>query len=192
MCRGEKLNARPVFWLGYILLYTASTAVLGQLLSRGIITLPWLIAISVGVFAMGLFVAQCVVLPRLTRRPSPYPRITTADTWKSPLAPERALERIRDNLTGHGIELTSDANTVHARLGNDLTFRRRGTASEVGWQALPLAIMFRADAEGAGSRIQGEARDDFGWDFGPPQPFIEDEIRTRGTALLRRARTATE
>ncbi|WP_313362077.1 hypothetical protein [Kocuria sp.] len=65
------------------------------------------------------------------------------------------------------------------------------SAPDEGWRALPLAATFQTEARNGGSRIRGEVRDDFGWDSGPPQQFIEDEVRTRGAALLRRARAAT-
>ena len=191
MSRSERPNARPLFWLGYFLVFSVVTMGAGQLLSRGIITGPWLVGIAVLVAAGGVLLAQFVVLPRLTRKPSPYPRITSTDTWESSLTPEAALERIRETLTHPGTELSSDGSTLSARIGSDLTFRRRGTASDEGWRALPLAATFQAEAHDGGSRIHGEARDDFGWDFGPPQQFIEDEVRTRGTTLLRRARSAS-
>ncbi|MGK4219253.1 hypothetical protein [Kocuria marina] len=191
MSRSERPNARPLFWLGYFMVSALVIAGLGQLLSRGIITGPSLVGIAVLVVAGGVLLAQFVVLPRLTRKPSPYPRITSTDTWESSLTPEAALERIRETLTHPGTELSSDGSTLSARIGSDLTFRRRGTASDEGWRALPLAATFQAEAHDGGSRIHGEARDDFGWDFGPPQQFIEDEVRTRGTTLLRRARSAS-
>ena len=65
------------------------------------------------------------------------------------------------------------------------------SASDEGWRALPLAATFQTEARNGGFRIRGEVRDDVGWDSGPPQQFIEDEVRTRGAALLRRARAAT-
>ncbi|MCT2020844.1 hypothetical protein [Kocuria marina] len=191
MSRPERLNARPLFWPGHFTVSALVIAGLGQLLSRGIITLPWLVGIAVLVTAGGVLLAQFVVLPRLTRRPSPYPRIASTDTWESSLTREEALERIRETLTHPDTEVSSDGTMVSARIGNDLTFRHRGTASDDGRRALPLAATFQVEARDGGSRIHGEARDDFGWDFGPPQKFIEDEVRTRATALLRRARSAT-
>ena len=52
-------------------------------------------------------------------------------------------------------------------------------------------MIFQTEARKGGSGSCGEVRDDFGWVSGPPEQFIEDEVRTRGAALLRRTRAAT-
>ncbi|MBX7557894.1 hypothetical protein K1Y78_61050, partial [Streptomyces sp. tea 10] len=44
------------------------------------------------------------------------------------LTPEVAPQRIRETLTHPDTDLTSDGTTLTARLGSDLTFRRRGAA----------------------------------------------------------------
>lgn len=49
-------------------------------------------------------------------------------TWESSLTPEVAPERIRETLSHPDTELTSDGTTLTARIGSDLTFRRRGAA----------------------------------------------------------------
>ena len=124
MSRSERLNARPLFWLGYFLVFSVVTMGAGQLLSRGIITGPWLVGIAVLVAAGGVLLAQFVVLPRLTRKPSPYPRITSTDTWESSLTPDEALERIRGTLRRRLAGAAGDALGGHGTVGHGRVVRR--------------------------------------------------------------------
>ncbi|CAL8898386.1 MULTISPECIES: hypothetical protein [Micrococcales] len=108
------------------------------------------------------------------------------------MTPSQALARIDHALRDQAAELTVSAETLHLRMGSDEVYRVKGSASDKGWAALPLAATFRAEPHDAGSLIHAEARDDLGWYAAPPQPFVENEVQRRAATLIRRARESTQ
>ncbi|TDL43039.1 hypothetical protein [Kocuria rosea] len=163
-----------------------------QLIIRGVISWgQFLVTLGV-VLVVGLVLGQVYVLPRLARRTSKHPRITSTEDWESPLAPVQALARIQEELADLEPTVTPKSSALEVAVGSDVTFRRRGAGSEVGWRALPLLVTFRAAPSGTGSRITADARDNLGWYPAPPATFVEDEILKRATALIQRAMHATD
>ena len=183
---------RQWVWIVGILLYIVGQLGFRELMSRGIITWPWALTMAVGLTVVGLVVGRYVVIPRLSRKESVDPRISRTDSWESPLDPSQALARIDHALREQASQLTVSAETLHVRMGSDEVYRVKGSASDKGWAALPLAATFRVEPHDAGSLIHAEARDDLGWYAAPPQPFVEIEVQRRAAALIRRARGATE
>lgn len=185
-------RGRNRVWIIGTLMYVIGQLGLQELLRRGIITWPWALTTAVGLTVVGLAVGRYVVIPRLSRKESADPRISRTDSWESSLTPSQALARIDHALRGQASELTVAAETLHLRVGSDEVYRVKGSASDKGWAALPLAATFWVEPRDDGSLIQAEARDDLGWYAAPPQPFVENEVQRRAATLIRRAREATE
>lgn len=173
-------------------MYVIGPLVFPELVRRGIITWPWYLALALGVTLAALLIGRYVVIPRLARMESADPRISRTATWESELAPAQALALMDRALRGEDTKVTVTADTLHLRAGSDEVYRVKGSASDEGWAALPLAATFRVEPRGSGSRIHAEVRDDLGWYMSSPQPYVEIEVRRRGAALIRRARAATE
>ncbi|MDO4918505.1 hypothetical protein [Kocuria sp.] len=189
--RRDARRDRQWVWIVGILLYIVGQLGFQELMRRGIITWPWALSMAVGLTAVGLAVGRYVVIPRLSRKESVDPRISRTDSWESPLDPSQALARIDRALRDQATELTVSAETLHVRMGSDEVYRVKGSASDKGWAALPLAATFRVEPHNAGSLIHAEARDDLGWYAAPPQPFVENEVQRRAATLIRRTGEAT-
>lgn len=124
-----------------------------------------------------VFVAlRWVILPRLARKPSRYARTARTDEWSSPQAPAAALALIEESLREHDPKVRTLCSASRARA--------RGRAG-------PLAATFRVAPDGAGSRVIGEIRDDFGWSVVEPPQFVATEVKHRAATVLRRAREVT-
>lgn len=179
-------------WLARILGFMAVITLVVQLIDRGVISWGRFLVVLGVVSVVGMVLGQVFVVPRLARKGSKHPRINTTQAWESPLSPAKALARIREELADLEPAVQPDDSSLQVSVGSDVTFRRRGTSSEVGWQALPLLATFRATPNGTGCQITAEARDNLGWYPDPPVAFVEDEILKRNTALIERARGATD
>lgn len=179
-------------WLGGILGFMVVNIVVTQLIIRGVISWAQFLATLGVVLVVGLVLGQVYVVPRLARRASKHPRITSTEVWESPLAPAQALARIREEMADLEPTVTPDGSALEVAVGSDVTFRRRGAGSEVGWRALPLLVTFRVAPSGTECRITADARDNLGWYPEPPAAFVEDEVRQRNAALIQRAMPATD
>ncbi|MFI7578981.1 hypothetical protein [Kocuria kalidii] len=162
-----------------------------QLLLRGVVSLAQLALGAAALVVVALVLGQRFVVPWLARRPPNRPRITATRAWTCPVPPEEALERIRTAFEDLGPEVRSAACSVEVAVGSDVVFRRRGTASEFGWRALPLLAVFRVVPRGAGSAVTADVRDDLGWYPDAPGRLVEDEVDRRSATLIERAICAT-
>lgn len=178
-------------WVARVLGFMVMIVVLIRLLDRGVISWGQFAVGGVVVFIAAMVLGQLVVVPWLARRESKHPRIATTDAWESVLPPGEALERLRAELEDLDAEFHVDGSVLEVVIGSDVTFRRRGTASEIGWQFLPLLVTFHAAASPSGCQITAAARDNLGWYPEPPAAFVADEIAKRNTALIQRARRVT-
>lgn len=178
-------------WPARVLGFMVFITVLTHLITRGVISWTQFLIGAGVVFAAAMVVGQLLVVPRLARKASKHPRITVTDDWECPLTPADALERIRAELADLEPTVDSDDSCLQVVIGSDVTFRRRGASSEIGWQALPLLATVRAAPSGTGCRITADVRDNLGWYPDPPAVFVEDEIIKRNTALIQRAKRVT-
>ena len=184
---------RVVIWMTLFVAFNVAWRVL---LENHVLSLPWLILIWVLVLAAAIVISRQWVTPALAHTAPSHDRITRTAQWQSPLDPEEALDAIAHAVTA--VNGTPDVRSTRApgglRLawGSDETYRIKGSASDTGWAALPVAALFMAVSDGSGSRLTAEVRDDLGWYPAEPAPFVENEIHRRGDALIRRARSATE
>lgn len=165
--------------------------VLAQILLRGAVSVAQLALGAAALVVVALVLGQRLVLPWPARRPPRRPRITTTRAWTCPLPPEETLERIRTAFEDLGPSVRPEEGCVEVPVGSDATFRRRGTASEFGWRALPLLATFRVAPGAGGSEVAAEVRDDLGWSPQPPDRLVEDEIDRRSAVLIERAICAT-
>ncbi|MFL0503629.1 hypothetical protein [Kocuria rhizophila] len=161
-----------------------------------VISLPWLLLAWVVVLAALLAIGRTWVTPALARTTPTHARITRSERWSSPLPPEAALDVIARSVSAavptDGVRSAREPGELRLAWGSDETYRIKGAASEEGWAALPIAAQFTAVADGPGSRLTAEVRDDLGWYSAEPAPFVENEVHRRGGDVLRRARAATE
>lgn len=178
-------------WLARALGFMVLVLVLMELIERGVISWGQFAIGGVVVFVTAMVLGQLVVVPWLAHKESKHPRIMTQESWESPLPPSEALERIRTELEDLDPEFHVDGSVLQVVIGSDATFRRRGTASEIGWQAMPLLVTFHATARPTGCQITAAARDNLGWYPEPPAAFVAKEITTRNTDLIQRARRVT-
>ncbi|MFF0989644.1 hypothetical protein [Kocuria nitroreducens] len=162
-----------------------------QLLLRGVVSVAQLALGAAALVVVALVLGQRFVVPWLARRPPNRPRITTTRAWTCPMPPEEALERIRTAFEDLGPAVRSEECCVEVSAGSDVTFRRRGTASEFGWRALPLLATFRVAPGSGGSEVAADVRDDLGWYPDAPSRLVEDEIDRRSASLIERAICAT-
>lgn len=162
-----------------------------QLLLRGVISVAQLALGAAALVVVALVLGQRFLVPWLARRSPNRPRITTTRAWTCPMPPEEALERIRTAFEDLGPAVRSEECCVEVSVGSDVTFRRRGTASEFGWRALPLRATFRVVPRGGGSEVAADVRDDLGWYPEAPGRLVEDEIDRRSASLIERAICAT-
>lgn len=162
-----------------------------QLLLRGVVPLAQLALGAAALVVVALVLGQRFVVPWLARRPPNRPRITTTRAWTCPMPPEETLERIRTAFEDLGPAVRSEECCVEVPVGSDVTFRRRGTASEFGWRALPLLATFRVAPSNGGSEVVADVRDDLGWYPDAPSRLVEDEIDRRSASLIERAICAT-
>lgn len=179
-------------WLARALGAVALFILLMQLLDRGVISWGQLAAIGGVVFIAAMVLGQLLMVPWLAHKESKHPRITTREVWESPLPPAQALGRIRAELADLNPDFHGNDASLQVTVGSDVTFRRRGTASELGWQALPLLATFHTTATPSGCQVTAAARDNLGWYPNPPAAFVAEEINRRNAALIQRARRATE
>ena len=194
--RGDPVTGPRSFhwlvWLGGVLGFMVVNIVVTQLITRGVISWTQFLMVCGVLLVVGLVLGQVYVVPRLARRASKHPRITSTEVWASSLAPAQVLGRIREELDDLEPTVTPDGSALEVAVGSDVTFRRRGAGSEAGWRALPLLVTFHVVPSGTGCRITVDARDDLGWYPEPPAGFVEDEVRRRNAALIQRARRATD
>ena len=162
-----------------------------QLLLRGVVSVAQLALGTAVIVVVALVLGQRFVVPWLARRPPNRPRITTTRAWTCPMPPEEALEQIRTAFQDLGPTVRSEEGCVEVSVGSDATFRRRGTASEFGWRALPLRATFRVVAGRGGAEVAAVVRDDLGWYPDAPGRLVEDEIDRRSASLIERAICAT-
>jgi hypothetical protein len=162
-----------------------------QLLLRGVVSVAQLALGTAVIVVVALVLGQRFVVPWLAHRPPNRPRISTSRAWTCPMPPEEALEQIRTAFQDLGPAVRSEECCVEVSVGSDVTFRRRGTASEFGWRALPLRATFRVVASRGGSEVAAEVRDDLGWYPDAPGRLVADEIDRRSASLIERAICAT-
>ncbi|GAA1756308.1 hypothetical protein [Kocuria aegyptia] len=162
-----------------------------QLLLRGVVSVAQLALGAAALVVVALVLGQRFVVPWLARRAPNRPRITMTRAWTCPLPPEEALERIRTAFEDLAPAVRSEERCVEVSVGSDVTFRRRGTASEFGWRALPLLATFRVVPRSGGSEVSADVRDDLGWYPDAPSRLVEDEIDRRSGSLIERAVCAT-
>lgn len=162
------------------------------LIHRGLFTLGQFMICCAVLLVIGLVLGQVFGVRWLARRGPKQPWIHSAGTWESPLSPAHALKRIRAALEDLHPAIEGNVTCLRVAVGSDVTFRRRGMGSEVGWQALPLLATFRVTPREAGCRIEAEARDNLGWYPAPPIQLILDELEKRSASMIERAVRATQ
>lgn len=166
--------------------------VLKELRNRGILTTPMIVGL-LAVILPGVWVLlRYWWLPRVSRARPQHDRIVTEARWASPLEPGAVIERLSTEFVAPVFRTAATDSAFHIATGSDETFRWRGAGSMKGWEALPLALDVVLTASPTGCDIVALARDDLGWYEEPPEFFVENEVRRRGAALIRRAREATE
>ncbi len=162
------------------------------LINRGVFSLGQFAIACAVLLVVGLVLGQMFVVPWLARREPKHPRIQADRTWKCSLPPVEALERIRTALQDLDPTIESADTSLRVTVGSDVTFRRRGMGSDVGWRALPQVAIFRARPSDSGCQVTAEVRDNLGWYPDTPDPLIADELKKRNASVIERAVQATQ
>lgn len=162
-----------------------------------VIGVPAVLHITLGIprfwTVIGALVAvvyTSVVLPpyivsRLVMRRSPsHERIRATRTWQSPKPPQIVLDEIGAALRGRGAVSRLDDQALEITCGSDEGFRRWGVFSERGRQQLPSRMTIQVLADGSGSRVTADARDDLGWFLGPLGSRVKQEAMKAVESLL--------
>ena len=195
MTRSGKPSPRRRALIRFLVMFVVTlvlNGVLKELRNRGILTTPMLFGFLAVVLPGVWVLLRHWWLPRLSRARPQHERIVTEARWASPLAPGAVIERLRTEFVAPEFRTVATDSAFHIATGSDETFRWRGAGSMKGWEALPLAVDIVLTAAPTGCGIVALARDDLGWYEKPPEFFVENEVRRRGAALIRRARAVTE
>lgn len=188
----QRRRRQIIHWVIWFATLMALNITFTELIHRGILTLPRLLAIGVVFVPLVVLTVRYVIIPRQSHRAPIFPRIERADEWEVPAPQAQTLHRIEELLQQDEWRTTSEDGVLRAVCGSDTVFRFRGSWSRKGWAALPLAATFHVTSEGTDSRVVADVRDDLGWYPVEPQEFVVTEINQRAATLIRRAREATK